>query len=125
MTTNSAKSDQLLFAVFILMSRDEHSHASSTELSEMFLSFTLPFFFLECVFYHTPVFIPVLLSVFTTSKSLHLSYVFVGLFVCLVFIVSRTSMHMLKTPLSKADICHLKVWVCIIYRIRLCCSCAS
>lgn len=24
---------------------------------------------LECVFYHTPVFIPVLLSVFTTSKS--------------------------------------------------------
>lgn len=81
MITNSAKSDQLLFALFILMNRDEHSHASSTELSEMFLSFTLPFFFLECVFYHTPVFIPVLLSVFTTSKSLRLSHM--SLWVCL------------------------------------------
>lgn len=52
MITNSAKSDQLLFAVFILMNRDEHSQASSTELSEMFLSFTLPFFFRMCVLSH-------------------------------------------------------------------------
>lgn len=42
-----------------------------TAMFLMCLSFTLSF--LECVFYHAPVFIPVLLSVFTTSKSLYLS----------------------------------------------------
>lgn len=84
-------------SAFILLFKmtDDYSRAASTEIFVMVLSFTLPFFsfffFLECVFYHTPVFIPVLLSVFTTSKSLHLPHMSLWVF------LSVSWMQMLNT----------------------------
>lgn len=85
------------------------------------------FHFIECVLYHTAVFIPVLLSVFTTSKSLfhvllfirvcvcvkHPSFLFIYLFFNVLIVILRALWHGVRSKQQKNS--QMKHWNTFIF----------